>query len=50
MDPSLSMFCVLSTALRHHLFVWTVFSPKLLYEGMNLLVVSFILTVISICQ
>ena len=39
----LIIFSVLSTLMRHHLFVWTIFSPKLLYEGMNLVVISGIL-------
>ena len=42
----LFIFSVLSTVMRHHLFVWTVFSPKLLYEGMNLLVISVILNLL----
>ena len=46
----LVIFCLLSTALRYHLFVWTVFSPKLLYEGMNLVVMTFILNLISVLQ
>ena len=29
----ISLFFVFVTCLRYHLFVWTVFSPKLLYEG-----------------
>ena len=39
------LFCLISTAMRYHLFVWTVFSPKLLYLGMNLIVNA----VISVC-
>merc|ERR1719300_1401362 len=34
------LFCIICTLMRHHLFVWTVFSPKLLYIGMNLIVYS----------
>ncbi|XP_064624734.1 GPI ethanolamine phosphate transferase 2-like [Lineus longissimus] len=30
----LAIYTVLAAALRYHLFVWSVFSPKLLYEGM----------------
>ena len=41
------LFSVLSTVMRHHLFVWTVFSPKLLYEGMNLIVMTVILNLVS---
>ena len=43
----LLLFSVLSTMMRHHLFVWTVFSPKLLYEGMNLIVMTVILNLVS---
>ncbi|XP_059534021.1 GPI ethanolamine phosphate transferase 2 isoform X4 [Myotis daubentonii] len=35
-----SAYVVLVTALRYHLFIWSVFSPKLLYEGMRLLVTA----------
>ncbi|XP_036272924.1 GPI ethanolamine phosphate transferase 2 isoform X2 [Pipistrellus kuhlii] len=35
-----SAYIVLVTALRYHLFIWSVFSPKLLYEGMHLLVTA----------
>ncbi|CAH2215876.1 jg5579, partial [Pararge aegeria aegeria] len=28
----LVIYCVIATIFRHHLFVWTVFSPKLLYD------------------
>ena len=35
----LAVYSVLVTVERYHLFVWTVFSPKLLYEGMTTLVV-----------
>ena len=43
----LTTFCLVATLLRHHLFVWTVFSPKLLYLGMHLLVLTCIATVIK---
>ena len=33
-------FCLVSTVMRYHIFVWTVFSPKLLYLGMNLIINS----------
>lgn len=35
-----SAYIVMVTALRYHLFIWSVFSPKLLYEGMHLLVTA----------
>jgi ethanolaminephosphotransferase len=34
----IAFYVVVVTLQRYHLFVWTVFSPKLLYEGMSLLV------------
>ena len=36
----MSVYVVLVTLQRYHLFVWTVFSPKLLYEGMHALVIA----------
>ncbi|XP_013405157.1 GPI ethanolamine phosphate transferase 2 [Lingula anatina] len=33
-----AVYTVLVTLQRYHLFVWSVFSPKLLYQGMTLLV------------
>ncbi|XP_076462688.1 GPI ethanolamine phosphate transferase 2, catalytic subunit-like [Babylonia areolata] len=40
----LAVYTVLTTAMRYHLFVWTVFSPKLLYEGtLTLLLTPFAL-------
>lgn len=36
----MSAYVILVTALRYHLFIWSVFSPKLLYEGMHLLVTA----------
>ncbi|XP_022539258.2 GPI ethanolamine phosphate transferase 2 isoform X1 [Astyanax mexicanus] len=33
-------YVVLVTALRYHLFIWSVFSPKLLYEAMHTLVTA----------
>ncbi|XP_078066198.1 GPI ethanolamine phosphate transferase 2, catalytic subunit isoform X1 [Mustelus asterias] len=35
-----SVYIILVTLLRYHLFVWSVFSPKLLYEGMHTLVTA----------
>lgn len=29
---AVTVYTVVATAFRHHLFVWTVFSPKLLYD------------------
>ena len=36
----LLFFTVVCLVSRYHLFVWTVFSPKLLYEGMQTVVVT----------
>ncbi|KAM3867237.1 GPI ethanolamine phosphate transferase 2 [Diretmus argenteus] len=33
-------YIVLVTALRYHLFIWSVFSPKLLYESMHMLLTA----------
>lgn len=35
-------YVVLVTVLRYHLFIWSVFSPKLLYEAMHTLITSAI--------
>ncbi|XP_036903447.1 GPI ethanolamine phosphate transferase 2 isoform X2 [Sturnira hondurensis] len=35
-----SAYILLVTALRYHLFIWSVFSPKLLYEGVHLLLTA----------
>jgi len=40
----LAVYTVLVVIQRYHLFVWTVFSPKLLYEGMSCLVTAVIVT------
>lgn len=37
---ALVIYCIIATIFRHHLFVWTVFSPKLLYD--------FVATVFSV--
>lgn len=36
---------VVSFVNRHHIMVWTVFSPKLLYEGMTSVVFALVTTV-----
>ncbi|XP_007467956.1 PREDICTED: GPI ethanolamine phosphate transferase 2 isoform X2 [Lipotes vexillifer] len=33
-------YIIFVTSLRYHLFIWSVFSPKLLYEGMHLLITA----------
>ncbi|XP_028638188.1 GPI ethanolamine phosphate transferase 2 isoform X1 [Grammomys surdaster] len=40
-------YIVLVTSLRYHLFIWSVFSPKLLYEGMHLLITAAICAVFT---
>jgi len=37
---TVAVYVVLVTVQRYHLFVWTVFSPKLLYEAALSLVIS----------
>ncbi|ESO92393.1 hypothetical protein LOTGIDRAFT_216911 [Lottia gigantea] len=38
----ITIYTLLVTVQRYHLFVWTVFSPKVLYEGALLVLVSVI--------
>ncbi|BFY99169.1 hypothetical protein BsWGS_02209 [Bradybaena similaris] len=48
-----SIYTVLMSTQRYHLFVWTVFSPKLLYEGVYTFAIctlSFLLLVCSLFQ
>lgn len=40
-------YIVLVTSLRYHLFIWSVFSPKLLYEGMHLLITAALCVVFT---
>ncbi|XP_044536798.1 GPI ethanolamine phosphate transferase 2 isoform X4 [Gracilinanus agilis] len=37
-----SVYIILVTSLRYHLFIWSVFSPKLLYEGVHLFITATI--------
>ncbi|CAH1774450.1 unnamed protein product [Owenia fusiformis] len=46
---TLCVFTVLATLQRYHLFVWTVFSPKLLYEAMFTLVIVLVTLLYAIC-
>jgi ethanolaminephosphotransferase len=48
LSAELSMFAVLASMLRYHLFVWTVFSPMLLYQGMHLLVITVLMSIVSV--
>ena len=45
-----ALFSLLCTALRFHLFVWTVFSPKLLYMGMELVVTTIFLVIYAVLE
>lgn len=42
---ALSIWCVI---LREHLFIWTVFSPKLLFQCVWFVIVHFVLSISSI--
>ena len=46
----LVVFSALCILMRYHLFVWTVFSPKLLYFGMELVVFNCFFLVIKLCN
>ncbi|XP_066470632.1 GPI ethanolamine phosphate transferase 2 isoform X2 [Tiliqua scincoides] len=35
-----AVYIVLVTGLRYHLFIWSVFSPKLLYEGVHVFITA----------
>merc|ERR1719273_356044 len=41
----ITLYLVVVTHLRHHLFVWTVFSPKLLYLAMAVSVINILHTI-----
>lgn len=40
-----SLYLIVTTIERHHLFVWTVFSPKLLYLFMAVLVLNIVYSI-----
>ncbi|GAB0089939.1 GPI ethanolamine phosphate transferase 2 [Sergentomyia squamirostris] len=44
----LSIYLIAATGFRNHLFVWTVFSPKLLYEAFNFGLFHVIFTVLGV--
>ena len=46
----LLFFLAVVAAQRYHLFVWTVFSPKLLYEAAESLVWAVLFTLLSLCD
>ncbi|XP_035748275.1 GPI ethanolamine phosphate transferase 2 isoform X1 [Egretta garzetta] len=37
-----AIYIILVTGLRYHLFIWSVFSPKLLYEGVHVFITAAI--------
>ncbi|XP_077777678.1 GPI ethanolamine phosphate transferase 2, catalytic subunit isoform X1 [Podarcis muralis] len=39
-----AVYIVLVTGLRYHLFIWSVFSPKLLYEGVHVFITAAVCT------
>jgi len=45
---TVAVYVVLVTVQRYHLFVWTVFSPKLLYEAVSSLVTSVFVTLVLV--
>lgn len=46
----LAMYTFLTTVQRYHLFVWTVFSPKLLYEGMLTVVMVALVLLLELAR
>uniref|UniRef100_A0A7G3ADG6 Putative glycosylphosphatidylinositol anchor synthesis protein n=1 Tax=Lutzomyia longipalpis TaxID=7200 RepID=A0A7G3ADG6_LUTLO len=44
----LTLYMAIATGFRNHLFVWTVFSPKLLYEAFNFSLFHVILSLLGI--
>lgn len=44
---SLLIFNIIITAMRYHLFIWTVFSPKYFYEIFHTLFVAFNFVVVA---
>ena len=43
-----SFFCSICLLFRHHLFVWSVFAPKLVYEMSQLFVQSMIVVALLV--
>ena len=46
----LAVKTVMVCAQRYHLFVWTVFSPKLLYEGLHTMVVCTVVLILLLVR
>nr|XP_034180311.1 GPI ethanolamine phosphate transferase 2 [Osmia lignaria] len=44
----LTIYTIIISIQRHHLFVWSVFSPKLLYEAVHSTVICFIVLIVLI--
>lgn len=42
-----TVFLVIITILRHHLFIWSVFSPKLLYDSFVSLLMCFVMIIFN---
>lgn len=43
-----TIFLIVITLLRHHLFIWSVFSPKLLYDLYFNFLMSFLMWIVSL--
>lgn len=46
----LIFFQIVAFSLRNHLFIWSVISPKLLYEAFQCLVIFLICNVVALCD
>jgi ethanolamine phosphate transferase 2 subunit G len=42
-----TVFLVIITILRHHLFIWSVFSPKLLYDSFVSILICFVMIIFN---
>ena len=45
-----AIYVILVTSQRYHLFVWTVFSPKLMYEAIHSVVVCVEIVILLLCE
>ncbi|XP_026568506.1 GPI ethanolamine phosphate transferase 2 isoform X1 [Pseudonaja textilis] len=43
-----TVYIILITGLRYHLFIWSVFSPKLLYEGVHTFITAAVCTFFTV--
>lgn len=46
----LTVYCIVIAIQREHLFIWSVFAPKLLYEFFHTLVCLFMITSIVVLE